>query len=185
MKKAYVILGIILVLFINHPAKSQNDVSLAQFKKASDMQGLKILALSSIIFKPVTSTEYQTLEWSFNEVGLTIPSGNPQTITFLTQIHLPDGVEMKRIVAMYYDNSAVAGIDIAIGRVEPFDLTPPVPTVLFTSDGLPEVDDLRVFQTTTIPDPIIDNRNVYFAYVELDKTTAGDVAFRCLWIAYE
>jgi hypothetical protein len=185
MKKNCIVLGIVLVLFLMHPLMSQDDNSLAQFNMPSDMQGLKILALSSIKFKPATSTEYQTLEWAFNEVGLTIPSGNPSSATFITQFHLPDGAEIKRIVAMYYDNSASAGIDVAIGYVEPFDTTPPVPTVLFTSDGLPEVDGLRIFQTTTIPDPIIDNRNVYFAYVELDKETMGDVAFRCLWIGYE
>ncbi len=39
--------------------------------------------------------------------------------------------------------------------------------------------------TSTIPDPIIDNRNVYLALVKFDKETMGDVAFRALWIAYE
>jgi hypothetical protein len=185
MKKTLLILGIFLVFVFYTPASSEEDVSLAEFKKAADMQGLKILALSSLMFKPFTSVEYQNFEWSFNEIGITVPNGNPASLTLLAQFHLPDGAEMKRVVAMYYDNSAAAGIDIGIGFVEPYDITEPTPSVFFTSDGLPEVDDLRIFQTSSISDPIIDNRNVYFALVEFDKETMGDVAFRALWIAYK
>jgi hypothetical protein len=185
MKKTFLILGIFLLFILYTPASSQEDVLLSQFKDWADTQGYKILALSSLMFKPFTSDGYQNYEWSFNEIGVTVPSGNTGSLSLLAQFHLPDGAEMKRIVAMYYDNSATAGIDIGIGHVEPFDLSEPTPSVFFTSDGLPEVDDLRIFQTTTISDPVIDNRNVYFALVEFDKETMGDVSFRALWIAYE
>ena len=79
----------------------------------------------------------------------------------------------------------LADIGIGIGAIEPFDTSEPDFMAYFTSDGLPEVDDLRVFETKTIIDPIIDNRNVYFAIVEFDNDTFGDVAFRGLWIVYE
>lgn len=185
MKKTLLILGIFLFFVFYTPASGQDDVSLSQFKRYADLAGYKILTLSSIMFKPYTSDEYQTFEWSFNDVGLTIPSGNADSLSFLAQIQLPDGAEIKRVAALYYDNSAVANIDIGIGHIEPFDLSEPTPTLYFTSEGLPEVDALRTFDTTTISDPIIDNKNIYFALVELDKNTMGDVAFRALYIAYQ
>jgi hypothetical protein len=185
MRKTLFVLGILFVFIIYTPATSQETNTLSQLKISSDLVGHKILALSSIMFKPFTSEEYQSYEWSFNSVGLTIPSGNPGSLTFLAQFHLPDGAEIKRVAAIYYDNSAAAGLDIGIGHIAPFDISEPSPSVVFTSDGLPEVDDLRTFDTTTIPDPIIDNRNIYYALVEFDKETMDDVAFRALYIVYQ
>jgi hypothetical protein len=185
MRKSLLILGIFLVFIFYTPGTSQDADSISQLKASSDAVGNKILALSSIMFKPFTSDEYQTYEWGFNAVGLTIPSGNPGSLSFLAQIQLPDGAVIKRVAAIYYDNSATAGIDIGIGHIAPFDLSEPSPSVSFTSDGLPEVDGLRTFDTTTIPDPIVDNRNIYFALVEFDKETMDDVAFRALYIVYQ
>ncbi len=98
---------------------------------------------------------------------------------------LPDGAEIKRVAAIYYDNSVLTDIHIGIGAIKPFDTSEPEFMVHFTSEGLGNEDALRTFNTTTITDPIIDNKNIYFAMVEFDMDTFGDVAFRGLWIAYE
>ena len=185
MRKTLFILGILLVFIFYTPASSQEDVQLSQFKDWVDAQGLKIICVSSLEFKPVLSEHYQTFEWILDNTGLTVPNGNPDPLVMLAQFHLPDGAEIKRVVAMYYDNSAAANINCGIERVEPFDISEPEPMVFFTSDGLADVDALRILQTTTILDPIIDNRNVYWAVVEFDELTMGDVYLRAIWIAYE
>lgn len=69
--------------------------------------------------------------------------------------------------------------------IMPFDTSEPDMKVFLTSDGLPNVDALRVPDTKTILDPTIDNKNIYVVIVELDSSTVGDVAFRALYIAYE
>jgi hypothetical protein len=185
LKKCLLVLGIFLIFVFFNPVSGQEGTSLSQFEKPFDMVGLKVLALSVLEFKPIKSTEYQTYDWELNQYGLTVPNGNPESLTLLAQFHLPDGVEIKKVAALYYDNSAAASIDIAMGYVAPLDLSEPGHTVFFTSEGLPEANGLRAFKTTTIIDPIIDNTNVYFAMIEFDADTMGDVAFRGLWIAYQ
>jgi hypothetical protein len=185
MRKTLLILGIFLIFIFYTPASSQEDVSFSQFKKASDAVGYKILAVSPIKFKPISSNQYQTFEWEWNEIGITVPSGNPENLTLVAQFDLPDGAEIKRVAAIYYDNSVLADIHIGIGAIKPFDLSEPEFMVYFTSEGLANVDALRTFDTTTIINPIINNKNIYFAMVEFDNDTMGDVAFRGLWIAYE
>lgn len=76
-------------------------------------------------------------------------------------------------------------MDISMAYIMPFDTSEPDMMVFLTSDGLPNVDALRVLNTKTILDPTIDNKNIYVAIVELDSSTVGDVAFRALYIAYE
>lgn len=185
MRKALFILGIFLVFIFSTPASSQDEILFSQVKKDSDALGQKILAVSPIKFKPINSDHYQTFEWEWNEIGITVPTGNPENLTLVAQFDLPDGAEIKRVAALYYDNSVLADIRIGIGAIKPFDTSEPDLMVLFTSDGLANEDALRKFDATTIIDPIIDNKNVYFAMVELDKDTFGDVAFRGLWIVYE
>jgi len=184
MKKWSFVLGIALVLSMYSLASSQNNDLLAQFRTEVDLQGYHILSLSSLIFKPATSVEYD-LEWSYNLYGLTVPSGNLETLEMFTQVHLPDGAEIKRVVAVYYDNSGVASTEISLMRIEPLAMGEPDDMVVFSSLGLPNDPNLRVFSTNSITYPVIDNRNIYIASFSLDKDTAGDVAFRCLYIAYQ
>jgi hypothetical protein len=185
MRKALIIFGIFIVFILSTPASSQEDATFSNFKTASDMVGYKVLAISAIKLKPVNSDHYQTFEWEWNAIGITVPNGNPESLAMLAQFYLPAGAEIKRVVAIYYDNSTNANIDIGIGAVKPFDTSEPDFMVSFTSDGLPNVDALRTFDTTTITDPIINDRNVYFAFVEFDSDTLGDVVFRAIYIAYE
>jgi hypothetical protein len=179
------ILGILLFLIFHTPVSSEDAVTLSQFKKTADLASLNILAVSAINFKPVDSTTYQTFEWEWNQIGITVPNGNPESLSLLAQFDLPDGAEIKKVYAIYYDNSTDASIDIGIGATKPFDTSEPGFMVFFTSDGLPNSDSLRTFNTNTITDPIIDNTNIYFALVEFDDNTFGDVAFRTLYIAYK
>jgi hypothetical protein len=185
MKKSLILMGIVLILFIYSPASSQDNDLLTTLEKEPDLQGYKILAVSSLMFKPLVAEQYQMYDWTLNEVGLTFRAGNPGNLSFFTQVHLPDGAEIKRVVAVYYDNSALANIEIAIGRAKPLDLAEPEEMIYFSSEGLANNTDLRVYSTSTILYPIIDNRNIYMAMVDFDQDTDEDVAFRCLYIAYE
>jgi len=185
MKKSLFVLGIFIAFIFYTPASSQEISSFSQFKSASDLAAYKILALSAIEFKPIDSNQFQTFEWEWNDIGITVPSGNPETLTLAAQIHLPDGAVIKRVAAVYYDNSTPADMDISMAYVTPFDTSEPDMMVFLTSDGLPNADALRVLDTKTILDPTIDNTNIYVAIVEFDSSTMGDVAFRALYIAYE
>lgn len=100
MKKSLFILGIFLAFIFYTPASSQDVSSFSQFKEAADLAAYKILALSAIEFKPIDSNQYQTFEWEWNEMGITVPAGNPATLTLAAQIHLPDGAVIQRVAAV-------------------------------------------------------------------------------------
>lgn len=185
MKKSLLSLGIVLVLFNSSPAQSQDNDVLAQFKREADLQGYKILALSCLEFKLLTSAEFDSFEWTLSDVGLTVPAGNPSSVDFMTQVHLPDGAEIKRMVAVYYDNSVLANIEIYMAIIEPLSLEEPEAMFYFTSEGLANNTNIRTYSTTSIFYPVIDNRNIYAAAVSFDEETNLDVAFRCLYIAYQ
>jgi hypothetical protein len=185
MKKLCTILGFILVIFIHSPASNPDTDVMDQFKREADLQGYKILAVSCLSVRPLSSEHFELFEWTINDVGLTVPSGNPGNLSLFAQVNLPDGAEIKRMVALYYDNSALANIEIAMGRGEPLNLSEPDEMFYFSSETLPNNTDLRVYSTSTIQYPIIDNRNVYIVMVDFDAETNEDVAFRSLYIAYE
>jgi len=185
MKKFCSVLGFILVVFIHSPTANPESDPLAQFQREADLQGYKVLVVSCLTVRPLSSEQFEYFEWTINDVGLTVPSGNPGNLSLFAQVNLPDGAEIKRMVALYYDNSAMANIEIAMGRSAPLSLSEPDEMFYFSSEYLPNNTDLRIYSTNTIQYPVIDNRNVYMVMVDFDAETDEDVAFRALYIAYE